>query len=124
RTKEILKESGANIVYGLEDILCSSIDGSGYNPEYGLLGSNLATKTELKLFPRDSQPFVEAVQKKLKEKTGKTVEVMIYGDGAFKDPVAKIWELSDPVVSPGFTKGLQGTPNEVKLKYIVDTELD
>lgn len=124
RTKNILKDSGANIIYGLDDILCSQIDGSGYNPEYGLLGSNLATKTELKLFPRDSQPFVESVQEKLKQKTGKTVEVMIYGDGAFKDPVAKIWELADPVVSPGFTKGLDGTPSELKLKYIVDTELD
>lgn len=124
KTKKILKESGANIIYGLDDILCSSIDGSGYNPEYGLLGSNLATKTELKLFPRDSQEFVELVQENLHEKTGKNVEVMIYGDGAFKDPVAKIWELADPVVSPGYTKGLEGTPNELKLKYIVDTELD
>ncbi len=124
KTKQILKDSGANIIYGLEDILCSPIEGSGYNPEYGLLGSNLATKTELKLFPRDSQPFVESVQERLKEKTGKNVEVLIYGDGAFKDPVAKIWELADPVVSPGFTEGLDGTPNELKLKYIVDTELD
>lgn len=124
RTKKILKSSGANIVYGLDDILSSSIDGSGYNPEYGLLGSNLATKNELKLFPRDAQPFVELVQEKLREKTGKNVEVMVYGDGAFKDPVGKIWELADPVVSPGFTKGLQGTPNELKLKYIVDAELD
>ena len=123
KTKKILK-TGANIVYGLDDILRSPIDGSGYNPEYGLLGSNLATKTELKLFPRDSQEFVELVQEKLLEKTGKNVEVMIYGDGAFKDPVAKIWELADPVVSPGYTKGLEGTPNELKLKYIVDTELD
>lgn len=124
KTKKILKASGANIIYGLDDILCSSIDGSGFNPEYGLLGSNLATKTELKLFPRDSQQFVELVQEKLHEKTGKNIEVMIYGDGAFKDPVAKIWELADPVVSPGYTKGLEGTPNELKLKYIVDTELD
>lgn len=124
RTKKILKSSGANIVYGLDDILSSSIDGSGYNPEYGLLGSNLATKNELKLFPRNSQQFVESVQEKLREKTGKNVEVMVYGDGAFKDPVGKIWELADPVVSPGFTKGLEGTPNELKLKYIVDAELD
>ena len=124
KTRKILKESGANIIYGLDDILCSPIDGSGYNPEYGLLGSNLATQTELKLFPRDSQEFVELVQERLFEKTGKNVEVMIYGDGAFKDPVAKIWELADPVVSPGYTKGLEGTPNELKLKYIVDTELD
>lgn len=124
KTKKILKASGANIIYGLDDILTSSIDGSGYNPQYGLLGSNLATKTELKLFPRDSQNFVELVQERLLKETGKNVEVMIYGDGAFKDPVAKIWELADPVVSPGYTKGLEGTPNELKLKYIVDTELD
>lgn len=124
RTKKILNDCGANIVYGLDDILSSPIDDSGYNPEYGLLGSNLATINELKLFPRDSQAFVESVQQKLKEKTGKNVEVMVYGDGAFKDPVGKIWELADPVVSPGFTKGLDGTPNELKLKYIVDAELD
>ncbi|WP_313756119.1 coenzyme F420-0:L-glutamate ligase [Tissierella sp.] len=124
RTKRILKESGANIVYGLDDILNSSIDNSGYNPEYGVLGSNLASENELKLFPRDCQSFVESVQKKVREKTEKNIEVMIYGDGAFKDPVGKIWELADPVVSPGYTKGLEGTPNELKLKYIVDTELD
>lgn len=124
RTKRILKEAGANIIYGLDDILSSSIEGSGYNPEYGLLGSNLASENELKLFPRDSQTFVEAVQAKVKEKTGKTIEVMIYGDGAFKDPVGRIWELADPVVSPGYTNGLKGTPDELKLKYIVDTELD
>ena len=123
RTKRILKNAGANIVLGLDDILNSSIDGSGYNPDYGLLGSNLATSTELKLFPRDCQTFVEKVQARIKEETGKHVEVMIYGDGAFKDPVGKIWELADPVVSPGYTKGLEGTPNELKLKYIVDTEL-
>ena len=124
RTKRILKESGANIIYGLDDILNSSIDDCGYNEEYGILGSNLASDGELKLFPRDSQSFVENVQEKIREKTGKTVEVMIYGDGAFKDPVGKIWELADPVVSPGYTKGLIGTPNELKLKYLVDTELD
>ncbi len=124
RTKRILKEAGANIIYGLDDILSSSIEGSGYNPEYGLLGSNLASENELKLFPRDSQTFVEAVQAKVKEKTGKTIEVMIYGDGAFKDPVGRIWELAAPVVSPGYTNGLKGTPDELKLKYIVDTELD
>ena len=123
RTKEILKNENANIVLGLEDILNEPVDGSAFNPEYGLLGSNLATKDELKLFPRDSQPFVEDVQDRLKELTGKTVEVMIYGDGAFKDPVGHIWELADPVVSPGYTSGLEGTPNEIKLKYIVDTEL-
>lgn len=123
RTKRILKQAGANIVLGLDNILSGPIDGSGYNPDYGLLGSNLATSTELKLFPRDCQPFVEKVQERIKEETGKNVEVMIYGDGAFKDPVGRIWELADPVVSPGYTKGLEGTPNELKLKYIVDTEL-
>ena len=123
RTKRILKQAGANIVLGLDDILSGPIDGSGYNPDYGLLGSNLATSTELKLFPRDCQPFVEKVQERIKEETGKNVEVMIYGDGAFKDPVGRIWELADPVVSPGYTKGLEGTPNELKLKSIVDTEL-
>jgi F420-0:gamma-glutamyl ligase len=119
-----LKEAGANIVLGIDDILTSSVDGSGYNPEYGLLGSNLASDHEVKLFPRDSQKYVEEIQKLLIEKTGKQIEVMVYGDGAFKDPVGKIWELADPVVSPGFTSGLSGTPNELKLKYIVDTELD
>lgn len=124
RTKRILKEAGANILYGIDDILTSPIDGSGYNPEYGLLGSNLASDNEVKLFPRDSQYYVEEIQKILLEKTGKNIEVMVYGDGAFKDPVGKIWELADPCVSPGFTKGLEGTPNEIKLKYLVDTELD
>ncbi|MCK9443691.1 MAG: coenzyme F420-0:L-glutamate ligase [Tissierellaceae bacterium] len=123
RTKRILRETGANILYDLSNILNAPIEGSGYNPEYGLLGSNLASEKELKLFPRDSQIFVEEVQKKVKEKVGKDIEVMIYGDGAFKDPVGKIWELADPVVSPGYTEGLKGTPNELKLKYIVDTEL-
>lgn len=123
RTKRILKESGANILLGLEDILTSPIDGSGYNPEYGILGSNLASHKEVKLFPRDSQLYVEEIQKIFLERTGKNVEVMVYGDGAFKDPVGKIWELADPVVSPGFTEGLKGTPNEIKLKYFVDTEL-
>lgn len=123
RTKRVLKQAGANIIYGLDDILNSSIDGSGYNPEYGILGSNLATESSLKLFPRDSQSFVDEVNRKLKERTGKNIEVMIYGDGAFRDPVGKIWELADPVVSPGYTRGLEGTPNELKLKYIVDTEL-
>lgn len=124
RTKRILKEAGANIVYGLDDILTSPVDNSGYNPEYGLLGSNLASDNEVKLFPRDSQAYVEKIQELLIEKTGKNIEVMVYGDGAFKDPVGKIWELADPVVSPGYTKGLTGTPNELKLKYLVDTELD
>jgi len=123
RTKEILKDSGANIVYGLDDLLTTSIDGSGYNPEYGLLGSNLATKSQVKLFPRNSQYYVDEIQKRLKEETGKIIEVMVYGDGAFKDPVGKIWELADPIVSPGYTSGLEGTPNEVKLKYLADNQL-
>lgn len=123
RNKRILKEAGANIIYGLDDILNHPIKDSGYNPEYGLLGSNLAKENELKLFPRDSQEFVEKVQKIILDRTGKNMEVLIYGDGAFKDPIGKIWELADPVVSPGYTSGLEGTPNELKLKYIVDTEL-
>ena len=124
RTKEILKKAGANRLYGLDDLLNEPIDGSGYNPEYGLLGSNLATETKVKLFPRNSKYYVDEIQKRFKEKTGKNVEVMIYGDGAFKDPVGKIWELADPTVSPGYTSGLKGTPNEIKLKYLVDTELN
>lgn len=124
RTKEILKKAGANRLYGLDDLLNEPIDGSGYNPEYGLLGSNLATETKVKLFPRNSKYYVDEIQKRIKEKTGKNVEVMIYGDGAFKDPVGKIWELADPTVSPGYTSGLEGTPNEIKLKYLVDTELN
>jgi F420-0:gamma-glutamyl ligase len=121
RTKRILKAKGVEKVYNLEDILTSSIDGSGYNETYGLLGSNKATETSVKLFPRNCQPLVERIQAMLKEKTGKTVEVMVYGDGAFKDPVGKIWELADPVVSPAYTKGLEGTPNEIKLKYLADS---
>lgn len=124
RTKKALKNAGDGIVLGIDDILTTSIEGSGYNEEYGLLGSNLASDNEVKLFPRDSQYYVEKIQDLLMEKTGKNIEVMVYGDGAFKDPVGKIWELADPVVSPGYTKGLEGTPNELKLKYIVDTELD
>ncbi len=124
RTKNILKKAGAERIYGLDDVLVSPNNGSGYNPEYGLLGSNLSREDEVKLFPRDSQEFVEAVQKEIKKQTGKTIEVLVYGDGAFKDPVGKIWELADPVVSPGFTQGLNGTPNEIKLKYLVDTELN
>lgn len=122
RTKRILKENGAKVVYGLDDILTESIDNSGYNPQYGLLGSNKATETSIKLFPTHCQEFVLEVQAKLKQKTGKKLEVMIYGDGAFKDPVGKIWELADPVVSPGYTDGLEGTPNEVKLKYLADND--
>ena len=120
RNKRILKENGAQKVYGLDDILTKSIDGSGYNEDYGLLGSNKATEKSVKLFPRDCKSIVNNIQEILKEKTGKTVEVMVYGDGAFKDPVGKIWELADPVVSPGYTSGLEGTPNEVKLKYLAD----
>lgn len=120
RTKRILKENGAEIVCGLDDILTAPVNGSGYNPAYGLLGSNKSTETSVKLFPRDCTGFVEDVQKILLEKTGKHVEVMVYGDGAFKDPIGKIWELADPVVSPAFTEGLQGTPSEVKLKYLAD----
>ena len=120
RTKRILEQSGAKKVYTLDDILSKSIDGSGYNEQYGLLGSNKSTEEAVKLFPRDCQPVVDTIQALLKEATGQMVEVMIYGDGAFKDPVGKIWELADPVVSPAFTSGLEGTPNEVKLKYLAD----
>jgi F420-0:gamma-glutamyl ligase len=120
RTKRLLKAEGGKKVYGLDDILTASIDGSGCNEAYGLLGSNKATENSVKLFPHNCQPIVDSIQAMLKEKTGKTVEVMIYGDGAFKDPVGKIWELADPVVSPAYTAGLEGTPSEVKLKYIAD----
>ncbi|MFC7678831.1 coenzyme F420-0:L-glutamate ligase [Paenibacillus sp. GCM10028914] len=120
RTKRILKANGGDKIYSLDNILSASIDGSGCNEEYGLLGSNKSTEDSVKLFPRDCQPIVDNIQQMLKEKTGKTVEVMIYGDGAFKDPVGKIWELADPVVSPAYTAGLDGTPNEVKLKYLAD----
>jgi len=120
RTKRILKDSGANVIIGLDDILTSSIDGSGYNENYGLLGSNKATENTIKLFPRDCDEFVNKLQEEIYKRVGKKVEVMVYGDGAFKDPVGKIWELADPVVSPGYTKGLEGTPNEVKLKYLAD----
>jgi len=123
RTKRALQQAGAEIVYSLSEICTKSINGSGYNPDYGLLGSNKATEESLKLFPRDGQFYVEKIQARIKELTGRHVEVMIYGDGAFKDPVGKIWELADPVVSPGFTSGLKGTPNELKLKYFADTEL-
>ncbi|MBU3202901.1 MULTISPECIES: coenzyme F420-0:L-glutamate ligase [Clostridium] len=122
RTKRILKNAGAKTVYGLDEILTESIDGSGYNADYGLLGSNKATEDKVKLFPRDCKEFVIKVQKSIKESTGKNIEVMVYGDGAFKDPVGKIWELADPVVSPGFTDGLLGTPNEIKIKYIADND--
>ncbi|AWV35048.1 MULTISPECIES: coenzyme F420-0:L-glutamate ligase [Paenibacillus] len=120
RTKRILTNNGAEKVFGLDDILTQSIDGSGFNEAYGLLGSNKATEESVKLFPNNCQPIVDGIQAKIKEMTGKTVEVMVYGDGAFKDPVGKIWELADPVVSPAYTAGLDGTPNEVKLKYLAD----
>ena len=120
RTKRILKENGGNIILGLDDILTSSINGSGFNEKYGLLGTNKATEDKVKLFPRNCEEFVQTLQNKILEETGKKVEVMIYGDGAFKDPVGKIWELADPVVSPAYTEGLEGTPNEIKLKYLAD----
>ena len=122
RTKRLLKNAGVEINYGIDEILSTSINGSGYNPEYGLLGSNKATEDTVKLFPKECQPIVDAIQQKLYEKTGKKVEVMVYGDGAFKDPVGKIWELADPIVSPAYTEGLDGTPNELKLKYLADNE--
>ena len=121
RTKRILKKEGA-LVYGMDEVMSAPINGSGYNQDYGLLGSNKATEESVKLFPRDCQPVVDAIQKKLFEVTGKLVEVMVYGDGAFKDPVGKIWELADPVVAPAYTKGLEGTPNELKLKYLADND--
>ena len=121
-TKKMLKKAGAQRIYGMDDILTSSRNGSGFNESYGLLGSNKATEDTVKLFPNNCQLFVESIQKELFEKTGKLVEVMVYGDGAFKDPVGKIWELADPVVSPGYTKGLEGTPNELKLKYLADNQ--
>ncbi len=122
RTKKLLKD--ANTILGLDNIMTESINGSGYNPKYGLLGSNKSTDEKLKLFPKDGDELVHNIQKRIKEETGKNVEVMVYGDGAFKDPVGKIWELADPVVSPFYTEGLEGTPNEIKLKYISDNDLD
>ena len=119
-TKRLLKDKGAELVLALDDVMNAPVNGSGYNDKYGLLGSNKATEETVKLFPRDGQPLVEAVQKDLLEKTGKHIEVMVYGDGAFKDPQGKIWELADPVVSPFHTIGLKGTPNELKLKYLAD----
>lgn len=122
RTKRILKANGAEKVYGMDEILTASVDGSGFNEKYGLLGSNKSTEESIKLFPRECFELVEEIQKKILERTGKHVEVMVYGDGAFKDPQGKIWELADPVVSPAFTDGLRGTPNEVKLKYLADND--
>ncbi|MGI6183466.1 MAG: coenzyme F420-0:L-glutamate ligase [Candidatus Fimadaptatus sp.] len=127
RTCRLLKAAGAETAISMADILCAPVDGSGYNPDYGLYGSNLSTDKggvkKVKLFPRDCQQFVEDVQRRLIEATGCRIEVMVYGDGAFKDPVGKIWELADPIVSPGYTAGLSGTPNEIKLKYLADNAL-
>ncbi len=122
RTKRILLANGAERVCGLDDILTTSVNGNGFNEKYGLLGSNKSTENTVKLFPRDCQPLVDEIQAKLLEKTGKHIEVMVYGDGAFRDPVGKIWELADPVVSPAYTPGLEGTPNELKLKYLADND--
>ena len=122
RTKRILKEAGAKVVCGLDDILTAPVNGSGYNEKYGLLGSNKSTEDQIKLFPRDCKPLVTDIQDRVLKATGKLVEVMVYGDGAFKDPKGKIWELADPVVSPAFTDGLIGTPNELKLKYLADND--
>ncbi|MDO4792724.1 MAG: coenzyme F420-0:L-glutamate ligase [Filifactor alocis] len=122
RTKRILLNKGAKQVLSLSDIMTSSIEGSGFNAEYGLLGSNKSTEDKVKLFPRNCGEFVIEVQRQIKERTGKNLEVLVYGDGAFKDPVGKIWELADPVVSPGYTAGLEGTPNELKLKYLADND--
>ena len=122
RTKRLLKAGGAERVLGLDEILNAPVNGSGYNENYGLLGSNKSTETVVKLFPRDCQPLVEDIQAKLLKMTGKHIEVMVYGDGAFKDPIGKIWELADPVVSPAYTPGLEGTPNELKLKYLADND--
>ena len=120
RTKRILKAAGAERVFGLDDILTAPVNGSGYNEKFGLLGTNKATEDKVKLFPRDCQALVEEIQQRMLKLTGKHVEVMVYGDGAFKDPVGKIWELADPTVSPAYTAGLEGTPNELKLKYLAD----
>ena len=122
RTKRILRECGAERVVGMDDILNASVDGSGYNERFGLLGSNKSTEDKIKLFPRECTPLVMEIQSLMLEKTGKLVEVMVYGDGAFKDPVGKIWELADPTVSPAHTPGLEGTPNELKLKYLADND--
>ena len=122
RTKRILREAGAKVVCGLDDIMTSSINGSGFNAKYGLLGSNKSTEDTIKLFPQECTDLVEAIQARILEETDKHVEVMVYGDGAFKDPQGKIWELADPVVSPAFTSGLVGTPNELKLKYLADND--
>ena len=122
RTRRLLRDAGAEVVYGMDQIMTAPVGNSGCNERYGLLGSNKATEDTIKLFPRDCQPLVEAIQAELLKVTGKHIEVMVYGDGAFKDPVGKIWELADPVVSPAYTAGLEGTPNELKLKYLSDND--
>ncbi len=122
RTKRILRDAGAKRVVGLDDLLTESIDGSGFNENYGLLGSNKSTESTVKLFPQDCFDLVYNIQAQLKERCGKNIEVMVYGDGAFKDPIGKIWELADPIVSPAYTEGLEGTPNELKLKYLADND--
>ena len=122
RSKRLLTAAGAKVVLGLDDLLTAPVDGSGYNPQYGLLGSNKADDDRVKLFPRDAKPVAEAIGQAMSEATGKRVEAMVYGDGAFKDPAGKIWELADPVVAPGYTAGLVGTPNELKLKYLADKD--
>ena len=122
RTKRILKAAGAKVVLGMDDILTAPVNGGGCNEKYGLLGSNKSTEDMIKLFPRECQDLVEDIQAEILKETGKHVEVMVYGDGAFKDPQGKIWELADPVVSPAFTSGLKGTPNELKLKYLADND--
>jgi len=122
RTKRILKAAGAKKVYGLDDLMTASVNGSGFNSQYGLLGSNKSTEDTVKLFPQECFDLVEDIQKQFMSRTGKHIEVMVYGDGAFKDPVGKIWELADPIVSPAYTKGLEGTPNELKLKYLADND--
>ncbi len=124
RLKTMLKEAGAKTVYGLDDLMNEPGPTGGYNEDYGLLGSNLSNDHTVKLFPRDAQDFAETLQEKIQAKTGRQVEVLVYGDGAFKDPIGKIWELADPVVSPGFTKGLIGTPHEIKMKYVADNQLE
>jgi len=123
RTKRLLKNAGAQLLYSLDELCTTPVFSKGYNPDYGLLGSNMAGDERLKLFPRDGQIYVDEIQAELKARTGKNIEVMIYGDGAFKDPVGKIWELADPVISPAYTSGLNGTPNELKIKYFADHQL-
>jgi len=123
RTQKLLKKAGAEKSFRLDEIMTAPVDGSGFNPEFGLLGSNKATEDKVKLFPKDTQVFVETLSQVLMERTGKKIEVLVYGDGGFKDPVGGIWELADPVVSPAYTSRLEGTPNELKIKYLADNDL-